>query len=546
MRPPKRRWTALLGGVLVLARAGSAFGQLVKPLTGGAGDVVPRPAAFGESRSSYSLDSGADAEVGGAGTVDSALVRDARAAQENFFRTFNNGIIRTPRLGYGQGSLSIAAPLGASANFSPFAFSERSEDVEIKLGRLYLDLGTLGLTFLYRDNSRLTEVGQQPEPTLAMRLEGRLIYQLNDVMQLSMAGSVFWLPLKDEVTLSDPLASYTGTFAPAMQTRFIYDLPFNHFDVVFLDTLAAQSTGLGTSAEAFELLSRRSDDPLLRDTRAQGPTDRRAPTALAYRNSVGGNISSLLPTVTRATLGYVHENVWQSGGPGQASSSDTFSAELKSERENMRFKPFFNYSAKHQNNKFGYDTVSRGGFDGPLTDYLDLHSEVGYFLTGDEKGEGYTWGVALTHRPRQQIEHRLSYGRSVTYPDRSLGTAIIYTARWLASPDLLVEAAAQEVNTEPIDNPNNSFGGKQFQTEGRFSYRLGRRVTTQFGYAWAHAVARTSATRFDTHTFRFKITMDHTPKLQSALILSHESRDSNQPLDSYEENVVALTLNRTF
>lgn len=540
-----RRWRLALLGVFVWVPAGSAYGQS-SSREARAADGGTLPAAFAETRSGASLTSGADTDLGGAGTAEASLLRDVQAAQQSFFRSFNDGIIRVPKLGYGQGTFTMAAPLGGFGAFAPLAIAERPGAAEVKVGRLYLDLSAATLSFLYTDNSQLTEAGREPEPTLALRLEGQLLYQLNEAMQLSMAGSVFWLPLTEEVTLSDPLAAYTGQFAPQLQTQFNYDLPFNYFDVRFLESFSAQSTGLGETGDAFQLLNQRDDARNFRDTQAQGPTDRRTPTSLAYRNNIGGNITSLLPTVTRVTLGYAHENIWQSGGRGQSSSSDIFSGELRSERENLRFKPYFNYSARHQANRFGYDTLTRGGVDGPVTDYLDLMGEVGYFLTGDESGEGYTWLVSLTHRPRERIRHQLSYGRFVTYPDRSLSASVSYTAGWQASPDILLEAAAQEVNFEPIDNPNNSFGGKQFRTEGRINYRMGRNITTQLGHAWTHAVDRRTAGRFDRHTFRFQIITEHTPKLQSTVILSHESRDSNLPLDSYEENVVAISLSRRF
>lgn len=535
-----------MGGALALASAGTVSGQ-VSGQNVQSGGVAIRPGGVGTLGAN--LNSSSDADAGGIGTVESSIVRDSITAQETFFRTFQNGLIRVPKLGYGQGQLSVAAPLGASATFSPFQISERPEAAEVKFGNFYLDIITLGGTFLWTDNSLLSEVGQQAEPTAVVRLQAALIYQINEAMQLTAAGTAVWLPFKHEVTFSDPTADYTGTFAPVFQTQFSYDIPLNKIDLQVLESFSAQSGGLGASGRAFELLDRRRaglDDPAFRDTAAQGPTDRRSPTALAYRNSVGVNVSSVLPTVTRLTFGYLHENVWQTG-PGQDSSSDSFTADLRSERDNLRFKPFFNYSARHQSDKFGYDSAPRGGFEGPISPYLYLRGEAGYFLAGDESGEGYTWFVSLVHRPRESIEHQLDYGRSVTYPDRSFGTSISYSARIKASQDITVELAAQEVNIEPLDNPNNSFGGKQFRTEGRFIYRIGRRVVTQFGHAWLHAISRGApSTRFDIHTLRFQIVTQHTPKLESTLMLQTENRDSNQALDSYTENVISLSVSRSF
>ena len=449
MRSIPRRWKALLGGALACACVDSVRGQTAGPSAGQSaysGGVSIRPGGTGLSRTD--LNASADADVGGAGTVESSIIRDATAAQETFFRTFQNGLIRIPKLGYGQGQLSVAAPLGASAGFSPFAFGTRPEEAELKFGNFYLDIISLGGSFLWTDNSLLSETGQQAEPTAVVRLQSALIYQINPAMQLTAAGTAVWLPLTGEVSFSDPVADYTATFAPVFQTQFSYDIPLNKVDVQVLESFSAQSGGLGESGRAFDVLDRAlagRDANTFRDTQAQGPTDRRSATALAYRNTIGVNVSSVLPTVTRLTFGYLHENIWQSSGQGQASSSDSFTADLRSERENMRFKPFFNYGARHQSDNFGYDSTPRGGIEGPISPYFDLRAEMGYFLAGDEAGEGYTWLVSLTHRPRESIQQQLDYGRSVTYPDRSLGTLVGYTARLQASQDILIEVAAQEL-----------------------------------------------------------------------------------------------------
>ena len=546
MRSVTRRCKALLGGALALASAGAVNGQ-TSVQTIQSGGVTIRPGGLGNLGAN--LNSSSDADVGGPGTTDSSIIRDAAAAQETFFRTFDNGLIRVPKLGYGQGKLSVTAPLGASAGFSPFRLEGRPEAAEIKFGRFYLDIISLGGSIQYSDNSLLTEADQERDATAAVQLQAAVMYQINEAMQLTAAGTAVWLPFKSEVTFANPTEAYTGSFAPIFQTQFSYDIPFNKVDVQALESFSAQSGGLGTTGRAFDLLDRKRnglDDPALRDTRAQGPTDRRSPTTLGYHNSAGINVSTVLPTVTRLTFGYVHDNIWQTG-PGQNTSSDSFTADLRSERENLRFKPFFSYRALHQSDNFGYDSSSRGGFEGPVSDNLYLRAEVGYFLAGDEVGEGYTWLVSLVHRPRESIEHQLDYGRTVTYPDRSFGTSIGYSARIRASQDMTFELAAQEVNAEPLDNPNNSFGGKQFRTEGRVLLRLGRRVSTQFGHAWLHAIGRGPTTvRFDQHTFRISIVTQHTPKVESTLMLQNENRDSNRPLDSYSENVVSLSVSRSF
>jgi len=435
-----------------------------------------------------------------------------------------------------------------------FGFAPKPEDAEFKLGNFYLDLFSLSGSVLWSDNINLREVGKESEEIAVVRMRGALMYQVNEAMRLSAAGTAVWLPFEQELGFTDPIADYTYSLAPIFQTQFIYDIPFNKVDVQMIENFTVQSGGFGTG-RAFDLLGREAGDLedragryAFRDTQAQGPTDRRFRSAPSYRNVIGANVSSLLPTVTRLTFGYAHENIWQQRDSlGQQSSSDVFTAELRSERENLRFKPNFTYSARHQNNRFGYDTATRGGIIGPITPYLELRADMGYFLAGDESAEGYTWFVGIINRPRERIQHELDYVRTVTYPDRSLVTLVSWRGQWQASPDIILEAGALEQNIEPLDNPNNSFGGKQFRVEGRFNLSVTDRIVSRLGYAWTHNVGRSGAPLlFDLHTIRYELTIAHTTTFESALLYQHEFRDSNRPLDSYVENVISLTLTRRF
>ena len=554
MRLPKRRWKALLGSALALAGVTAARAQFSSQQSSAANPTF-RPGGLREGLATTSLNEKPDSELGGAGTTDSSLVRDADAAQNSFFRSFQNGILRIPKLGYGQGQFRVAAPLGPTSGLPLFGFASKPDNAEIKLGNFYLDIFSLSSSVLWSDNINLVEVGKESEEIAVVRLQAALIYQVNEAMNLSAAGTLIWLPFKPDIGFTDPLADYSFSLAPIFQSQFTYDIPFNHLDLQMIEDFTVQSGGFGTG-RAFDLLERQANDLedragrySYRDTQAQGPTDKRFRSTPSFRNSIGVNLGTLLPTVTRFTVGYAHENIWQARDSlGQQSSSDSFTGELRSERENLRFKPFFNYNARHQNNRFGYDSSMRGGFNGPITPYLDLRADMGYYLAGDESGEGYTWSVGLLHRPRERFEHELDYLRTITFPDRSVVTLVGYHAQLQASPDIILEGGAQESNVEPIDNPNNSFGGKEFRAEGRFNYRVLDRIVSRLGYAWTHSVGRGGVLplRFDQHTIRFELVIAHTTTFESSFLYQHEFRDSNRALDSYVENVASLTLTRKF
>ena len=102
--------------------------------------------------------------------------------------------MRIPKLGYGQGQFRVAAPLGPTSGLPLFGFAGKPENAEIKLGNFYLGIFSLSASVLWSDNINLAEVGKQSEEIAVVRLQAGIIYQLNEAMRLSAAGTLVWLP----------------------------------------------------------------------------------------------------------------------------------------------------------------------------------------------------------------------------------------------------------------------------------------------------------------------------------------------------------------
>ena len=134
--------------------------------------------------------------------------------------------MRIPKLGYGQGQFRVAAPLGPTSGLPLFGFAGKPENAEIKLGNFYLGIFSLSASVLWSDNINLAEVGKQSEEIAVVRLQAGIIYQLNEAMRLSAAGTLVWLPFKPDIGFTDPLADYSFSLAPIFQTQFTYDIPF--------------------------------------------------------------------------------------------------------------------------------------------------------------------------------------------------------------------------------------------------------------------------------------------------------------------------------
>ncbi len=494
--------------------------------------------------------------LGGAGTTDSSLVKDADAVQDKIFRTLSEGWLRTPKIGGTQGSLHTTAPLFKNANFSLLTWEDKPEDAELKIGRLYLDLLAISGTVLYSDNVFQVEKGTDGEAFAIMTLRGAIIFQFSETMRLAAGGAFGWLPFTNEIGFQDPVAAYSADVAPAFTTRFNYDIPFGKNSTLFIfDSFDIASSGIG-GGETFDLLNRDVSD--LEDTEGNHgfrffqSTDRQRRTTkqnFTYFNTVGVSFTSLLPTVTRLTTGYTHNNVWfDDAVDGQPSSFDTIGINFASERENMRFKPSLGYTATHINNKFGFDQSLSIGVRGPITDRMEFLGRWGLTWFGDRNDKSLLWSFGIAHQPRESTRYQLTWDRTTAFPAAEFATSIRFQIQQILSPVLTVDAVYAQTDFEPLDNPNTFFGSKLDVAAGNLNIVLGDRVTCQMGYAWTHDIQRGPAPRpaIDTHTVKMDLVVRHTTITDSRIGYRFNRRESNRLLDSFDENVVFYTLTRQF
>ncbi|MBG87313.1 MAG: hypothetical protein CMO80_10485 [Verrucomicrobiales bacterium] len=100
---------------------------------------------------------------------------------------------------------------------------------------------------------------------------------------------------------------------------------------------------------------------------------------------------------------------------------------------------------------------------------------------------------------------------------------------------------------EPQTNPNNRFGSKEDQLEGRIPVRVTTRMRAMADVSWTHRINRgAGALQFDLYTVRLEIIYQHAPRFESSLLYQYGDRDSSRVLDSYQENLVSYPLTMPF
>jgi hypothetical protein len=382
-------------------------------------------------------------QLGGAGTVVPSFTKDVISTKDTFFKRASTGILRVPKIGGTQGKLRTSALLGPTYRLPLFTWEGAPDDAELKIGRFYLDILTLSGTVLYSDNTEQEEEKTDGEALSMFRLQSVAMLQLTETMRLSFGSTLVYLPFREELGFADPLADLTFGLQPVFLTQLDYEIPLGkNTTLSILDSFTGQSGGFGTS-QSFSLLQR---DPRQLDdvegrrsliqVEARDDSRRTFRDGISYRNVVQTSVSSIVPTHTRLTVGYIHDNLWfDSVNSGQPRSSDNFTFLAENIRENMRFKPRINYSARHQNNRHGYDQNITAGFRGPVSDYIEINADAGAFLSGasDQRSAIYQFGIL--HEPRESTTHSLFIQRSQVFPSAQLVTQLSYRLQQVLSPE---------------------------------------------------------------------------------------------------------------
>jgi protein involved in polysaccharide export with SLBB domain len=217
---------------------------------------------------------------------------------------------------------------------------------------------------------------------------------------------------------------------------------------------------------------------------------------------------------------------------------------LISERETLRFKPYTTYEAWTTDLYKGWRQEAHAGVFGPVTENLSLRGDVGYFW-GSGARESVLWLLSLRHTPHPRMYHELRYTKRVTQPDEDLKETLAYRLRYSLSRDLSAVLFASRSDYDDVQSSER--GALEYKAGIRFTYDLARRTTLRLGTVFTRIENENpAAADVDRWSSRAEILYRYTQTVHARLLYQHLIRDSNLPLDSYEENLVILTLTKYF
>ncbi len=493
------------------------------------------------------------------------VIGDTGAPYSDLFRPLHvGGSPFQPKIGPGQGTISVPILSAPTYHIPLIRRGFQPENAELKIGRFYVDIRELSSSFLFSDNVNATETGRKNGYIGIVRLDLALLFQVNDGLQLAVAGALVYLPFQNKFGvagfgITDPL-NVNFNVGPLAHAQIVYDFLLAGWDIRLYDdfrvTTPQYEAGLtldqqfqGASFTNVDVAGRYVyGDSTSRGTRGDNRfrNGRLTEQDLEYHNLAGFSGSKLLPTVTRARFSYEHENIWYTGNnPSAYNTRDTGRASLVSERENLRFKPFIYYETTTDNLRKGWDHQLRAGVFGPVTENLDFLGDGGYYWSDDSKANTAVWRLLLGHTPGPLTYQSVEYGRTITQPDRNVVDYAAYHLTHILGRDLTGEILGEWRRYENL-RINNS-GTTEYRAGARLSYLISPR--TDFRATGLYTKRTTDAAlgaASDIFTGQLLFTRHHSATLRTELFYQYEQRDSSQAGDSYYENLVVLSIHKTF
>jgi hypothetical protein len=439
------------------------------------------------------------------------------------------------------------------------------EDADLKIGPLYFKLKHLSVGVLYSDNINHDDTRKEADTIGIVSLGGQVLAQLSEGFHIAVAGNLVYLPFEgtggaNGLGLVAPYGlGLNGVPTASAQVAWepvIFGLPFVIADE-FTTGLARFSN---TGYDSFELFDGFDTDSVDRagiyTLRAPPPknfreSDRDRNTQddfefLYYSNTLSLNTGGPFPGESVFRFRAAHENIWyEENGNNLPDVRDRVNFHVDSVRENLRFKPYFDYEFLHTEDPDRTGHTARIGVRGPVTDLIFFRGDVGYYFDPDRDNSNFVWSLRLSHTPTPRLKHTVIFERNTSDFLDELDTRAGYNIRKVIGPNLTGAAYITYAQIEDLDHVvpdrDETRAGLMFNyiQSPRTQYRLiGEYVDINYENGFgSNTVWRGRA----------EIQHQFVEKLYARLVYQYQHRSGNQfNAPTFSENLLYLTMSWIF
>lgn len=435
----------------------------------------------------------------------------------------------------------------------------------LKLGPVFIKVWRVEAGTLLSDNVDLTETNRKAGVIAVLRMDLGVICQLGEGLRLAVAGSFVYLPLQGKIGPAGyGLTSVLGPDAtsPELYTQMTYDTVIGGWNVQFFDELSAGVVVFSNSlygnsyltaiqGASFPWVDREGVYYFGAPNSAHGnstSSDYRFNTTNDFQqylsNEVGFQTTRMLPSDIRLSVRAIHQNLWYNqNGRGMPSVRDEVDVSAVDLRENLRFKPFVDYTATAID--YGdtvYQRLMLGAF-GPITDQLSIYGSMGYFI--DSRGnQNMLWSLQLLHIAGPNTTESLVFSRDVNLFGQELTTQVGYSINQVIGPSITGNLYAVGQQIEDLTGNNNSYN--ELLTGIKFSYFVSPRTDISVWGSYEYQYYTHYREYLDFWTGRFELDYHFTDTLIGRFLYQYRNRATNIPNNAFYENMIYVSLSKYF
>ncbi len=413
-----------------------------------------------------------------------------------------------------------------------------------KMGPLYMDLVSLSGTILYSDYTGYGPAAETDGWLSAVQLNFRGLVQITENLYLSGSGQVYYLP--DENEFGFYFGDGNGSFL-----RLAYETYFRGWEVTIFDEFRA----VHRLSEIFDEIE--VDEIAIAGRYRFGryddfqDTDYFDTDSIFFINRAGVEVNKDLTDLARISLGYVHNDYWNTLDFEEHRNWDQFYARLDYSGQDWRIAPYLEYRLTAVDS---YDTLFHTvylGATAAITENLRFAGRAGYLHTGGTVSDGdrILGDLALTHQLSESTSHSLSGGvtHSIWYDAQNwLATYGRYTIRQQFGSRLSGTAYTQYSDAESLDDDGRTHEGwlNGVSLTAFVCEYTSLRLDVTYDQ-WTSGLDGRPDIDIDRWIYRASLNQRLLPYLYARLLYQYEDYNRNDSL-GFDENLYMLTITHLF
>lgn len=492
-----------------------------------------------------------------------------------------------PQLQFGEGSSlrtsRLSLGLGTDLGL-PLKAGTAPEDAMFRIWRLYANMPRTSVEFIASDNADRTTHNRHGGVIGMVSTDFDILLQVTDNLQIVSRGSFIYLPFENEMGFSG-FGLLNDEFGLGGDVDVTDDLFLEaKLDGVVgeWDFFVADRIGLQPD-ENSDLYSTRSADVRLNYLRSNrfdkadtlgrytlggrgrqyadgygtdsdsDSDDRWSYSTAYYYNKASAGVSRVIPTETLMGVTVYRTDRWGMDGRGRGESDTEWehgvNLSLINQHYNMRFKPYFTYTASTNSEDHYWQHVARLGVTGPLSEYTDLDANVGYAWrsAADSKyssddSRRWLWHVSLHNELNELTTQRLSYSRYIQPDTDRYHTTLTYSLHRVLGPYL--DSSLFVARTEVDGGDTQEEDETRYEAGSRLVWDVSSRL--DLSLTGTMSVVRRHDQDTDYKEYLVRLAADYDLSDTVALMLSYEyvRRTDDVPDRDYYENLVRLRLTK--